>query len=322
MTVLYKMASSNNSIASGFEEDCNKLIFRFESLNNLRYKGFCEIWRDMQFSLVFTCRQSFGELVKFCEEALLIAKKFILPPRSFKERVGGLYLLYGIYFKMPIVDVRIRVTLEDWKHIMKLRKFLREGEHHDANYILSKLIIERAFIHCVFDQEYALEKDHHLKDYKHKKTHSVLPAIKALTESHELLERMDKLSKVYQQKKCALSNDTKPERGLDLYNENIGETIIKDINTFEEEIRRLEDSDNPSKKPQAIETQSINLQSKLESKNCPNKPKCSVTGSKIRAHVGDGFDSDSLEESFTCEPMEEYDPNLPGNFEDSSEESM
>lgn len=36
---------------------------------------------------------------------------------------------------------------------MELHNELKKGEYLDANYILCKLIVDRAFIHCISDRE-------------------------------------------------------------------------------------------------------------------------------------------------------------------------
>ena len=99
-------------------------------------------------------RQTYSELLEFCEEVMSIAKQFVLPPYSFKAQIGGLYLLYGLYYKMPIKDIiKIRVTQDQWISLMELQEQLKEGEHLDANFILSTLIHDEAFINTVFDFE-------------------------------------------------------------------------------------------------------------------------------------------------------------------------
>jgi hypothetical protein len=70
-----------------------------------------------------------------------------------KERIGALYLLYGIYYKIPINQLKIRLTLSDWNYLMELHRQIKIHEHLDANYILCKLIVDDAFIHCVSDIE-------------------------------------------------------------------------------------------------------------------------------------------------------------------------
>lgn len=70
-----------------------------------------------------------------------------------KERIGALYLMYAVYYKMPTDQLKIRMTLSDWKCLMELHSQIKEEEYLDANYILCKLIVDRAFIHCISDRE-------------------------------------------------------------------------------------------------------------------------------------------------------------------------
>lgn len=113
---------------------------------------------NIYFFYIFRGRPTFLELLEFCEETLNICKQFLLLPPRFKERIGGLYLLYGIYYKMPIDQFKIRVKLDDWQNIMELHAEIKEAEHLDANYILCKLIVDNAFHFCIFDSEVYIMK--------------------------------------------------------------------------------------------------------------------------------------------------------------------
>lgn len=195
------MAASKSFILSGFKEDCEQLIARFEQGNDIRFQTFCEIWKEMKFSLVFTGRPTYIELLEFCEETLNVCKKFLLLPPRFKERVGGLYLLYGVYYKMPIDQFKIRVKLDDWRSIMELHAEIKEAEHLDANYILSKLIADNAFHFCIFDKEFGLEKHYRAKEPQSFNPYSVLPTLKDLTDKHPMLSKINELSRAYEEKK-------------------------------------------------------------------------------------------------------------------------
>lgn len=92
-------------------------------------------------------------MLEFCEEVLQIAKLFMLPPNRFKTRIGGLYLLYGLYYKIPFDNTKVRVTLSEWKEIMEFHSNIRDDNHTDANYILSKMIYDDVFHHCAFHSE-------------------------------------------------------------------------------------------------------------------------------------------------------------------------
>ena len=50
------MTKSGNDIsyiASGFREDCVKLIEAFKNGESMKFESFCDIWKDMRFSLIF-----------------------------------------------------------------------------------------------------------------------------------------------------------------------------------------------------------------------------------------------------------------------------
>ncbi|CAL7933367.1 unnamed protein product [Xylocopa violacea] len=234
------MATSKSLILSGFKEDCEQLIARFEQANDIRFETFCDIWKTMKFSLIFTGRPNFLELLEFCEEALNVCKQFLLLPPRFKERIGGLYLLYGIYYKMPIDQFKIRVKLDDWRSIMELHAEIKEAEHLDANYILCKLIIDNAFYFCIFDIEFGLEKHYRVKNTKCFNPYSVMPTLKDLTDKHQMLPNINELSKAYEDMKRTLKLQNESDTGLQLFNSNIAEEIISGIREFEEQRRNLQ----------------------------------------------------------------------------------
>ena len=41
-----------NKMAEGLIADCRLLLSRFENLNTVRFEKFCEVWREMNFSLI------------------------------------------------------------------------------------------------------------------------------------------------------------------------------------------------------------------------------------------------------------------------------
>ncbi|EGI63366.1 hypothetical protein G5I_08256 [Acromyrmex echinatior] len=114
------------------------------------------------------CKSSYhpseAALTTFCEDALCIIKQFLVNASSLKERIGALYLTYGVYYKMPIKQLKIRMTLSDWSCLMELHSQIKQEEYHDANYILCKMIVDRIFIHCISDRELTvLSKEHERK---------------------------------------------------------------------------------------------------------------------------------------------------------------
>lgn len=241
-------------VSNGFQEDCKKLMTRFNQAEDLRFQTFCEIWKDLNFSLIFKGKQKVAELMEFCEEVLHLSKQYLFSA-TFKERICGLYLLYGIYYKMPLTQFKIKVKLTDWQSIMELHTEIREGEHLDANYILSKLIVDNAFHHCLFDYEYTFERGFQEKNNQDSNPYSVLPSIKSLTEKNQIFDKINTLSSSYQQLKCAASTSNTKNCDLNLFNHNFVNDVINDIHELEKsrQIQQKMNQSNTSKKTKKIQ---------------------------------------------------------------------
>lgn len=91
-------------------------------------------------------------MLEFCEETLNIAKQILLSSTGL-DQIGGLYLLYALYYKIPLENIKIRVTLREWPIFLDLHSQIKEGKLYDASYIFVKLVIDNAFYHCVFPTE-------------------------------------------------------------------------------------------------------------------------------------------------------------------------
>ena len=143
--------SANSAIFSNF---LSMLI------SNERKFGFLrKFWVHLYYFLFFFFfvilfrrgRKSYNELQEFCEDTLVVAKQYLVLPGSLGERIGGLYLLYGLYYKIPCHGCKIKVTKSDWEQILQFKSEIKP--HHDACYILAKLMHDRAFLHTIFDTE-------------------------------------------------------------------------------------------------------------------------------------------------------------------------
>ncbi|XP_033222324.1 uncharacterized protein LOC117176259 isoform X2 [Belonocnema kinseyi] len=51
------MAKRSYYLATGFKEDCVKLLNLFDQRNSIRFESFCNVWKEMQFSLIFALTQ-------------------------------------------------------------------------------------------------------------------------------------------------------------------------------------------------------------------------------------------------------------------------
>ncbi|XP_032383146.1 snRNA-activating protein complex subunit 1-like [Etheostoma spectabile] len=126
-------------------EDVEQLLARFQHTDSVRYELFSAIWREMSFSDVFRGISSVAELKRFCRVALATAVKYFLPPYSYQVRVGGLYLMFGLYHtQLAIPPVKIRLALRDWTPIQKFIKDSLKYGHQDVVYIYEKLVATKA----------------------------------------------------------------------------------------------------------------------------------------------------------------------------------
>ncbi|KAG5322136.1 SNPC1 protein, partial [Acromyrmex heyeri] len=229
-------ATTKKRLMEAFRTDCQTLITRFELSYNTHFQNFCEIWKEMQFGLIFAYHPSEAALTTFCEDALCIIKQFLVNASSLKERIGALYLTYGVYYKMPIKQLKIRMTLSDWSCLMELHSQIKQEEYHDANYILCKMIVDRIFIHCISDREYGIERHFYEKQEQPKLDVNLMPEIKELAAPEKLLSTISKLSKVYEEKKRALY-DAEGDSSLQLYDASIADNIVDNIRTIQSESR-------------------------------------------------------------------------------------
>ncbi|XP_068596107.1 snRNA-activating protein complex subunit 1-like [Brachionichthys hirsutus] len=126
--------------------DVEELLARFQLRDSVRYADFSAVWREMAFSDVFLGICRMGELRSFGRVALATAVKYFLPPYSYQIRVGGLYLMFGLFHtQLSSPPVQIRLALRDWASVRTFLKRSLDSGHHDVLYIYHKLVATKAF---------------------------------------------------------------------------------------------------------------------------------------------------------------------------------
>ncbi|KAJ8411716.1 hypothetical protein AAFF_G00153540 [Aldrovandia affinis] len=126
--------------------DCEDLLHRFQETESVRYEVFAAVWRKMDFPSIFYGKMAANEMRAFSRLILTTAYPYFLPPYSFHIRVGGLYLLYGLYnTQLASPKEKIRIALKDWENINKFQEDAMNAQHYDVSYIFRKLISEKAF---------------------------------------------------------------------------------------------------------------------------------------------------------------------------------
>ncbi|XP_018583022.1 snRNA-activating protein complex subunit 1b [Scleropages formosus] len=126
--------------------DFEELLGQFQRTDSVRYENFLPIWRNLDFPSLFYGKIVPNEMRIFCRLALATAYQYFLPPYTFQIRVGGLYLLYGLYHtQLASPKEKIRIALKDWEEVMKFQQDAANAQHYDVVYILRKLLSEKSF---------------------------------------------------------------------------------------------------------------------------------------------------------------------------------
>ncbi|KAI8777741.1 uncharacterized protein LOC106072603 [Biomphalaria glabrata] len=297
----------------GVRTDFKRLMNDYIKLKTVRYEEFSKLWREKKMEYLYIGRSSDREAREFVEEIMLIALEYFLPPYQFQVRVGGLYLLYGLYEIQPIIPkVKIRLTSSQWKDIVTFEQQASQQNHLDVIYVFHRLFEEKAFQFCYAAAEYnpysknilPADKEEDLADdMKEEST--------AVTENFnfETLEQLSFLMEKYQQSKFAL--DTTPHRSLNIISETITDDLVGLIQSSKEKILEIlkKDTKTVTKEDQAETTGERRKHLKeLALAGCasakkPNEFIATELGSKEVFNVADG-EANHIESPQIPEPQE------------------
>ncbi|KAG5276779.1 hypothetical protein AALO_G00109640 [Alosa alosa] len=150
---------NNDHYLAPLKEDFEELLARFKQTESVRYEHFSAIWGDMNFSSInYGLPRAFDKR-HFSRSALTAAYDYLLPPYNFQIRVGGLYLLYGLYnTQLAWPREKICVALKDWGDIQKFIQNAWEGQHLDVIYIYWKLMSSKAFLYSAMPVPLTFQK--------------------------------------------------------------------------------------------------------------------------------------------------------------------
>ncbi|NXN82820.1 SNPC1 protein, partial [Bombycilla garrulus] len=206
------------SAVPGLKEDCEELLGAFQQADTVRFERFAELWRERRFHTIFYGRVRALERNKFTKKTLDLAQQYFLPPYSFQIRVGGLYLLYGLYnVQLCQPKQKIRIALKDWPEIQKFHLDLLDSQHYDAAYILRRLRLARAFHFTAMPKQlsYRNKKKIEENDFKEEFKDQSNRVTTLIT--NDVLEELMNIHDHYQKMKCVISADkSQPDKALSL----------------------------------------------------------------------------------------------------------
>ncbi|NXO37734.1 SNPC1 protein, partial [Locustella ochotensis] len=206
------------SAVPGLKEDCEELLGAFLQADTVRFEHFAELWRERRFHTVFYGRMRALQRNKLTKKTLDLARQYFLPPYSFQIRVGGLYLLYGLYnAQLCQPKQKVRIALKDWPEIQKFQQDLLDSQHFDAAYILRRLRLARAFHFTAMPDllTYGHKKKVEENDFK-EEFRDLSNRVNSLI-TNDVLEELMNIHDHYQKMKCVISADkSQPDKALSL----------------------------------------------------------------------------------------------------------
>lgn len=137
-------------IADGFSNDCDELIHRCLQLQTLNYEAFCNIWKDMNLGMIYLGRNSGAEIAELSEEAIYIAKSYMVKDTdNFEESVAGVFLVYGLLTLQPFRNfARVRIVPDNVPCINRIEIIARRERRLDVLYILGEILVKHSHYHA------------------------------------------------------------------------------------------------------------------------------------------------------------------------------
>ncbi|KAG5857718.1 snRNA-activating protein complex subunit 1b [Anguilla rostrata] len=217
------------------KSDCEDILSRFQRTESVRYEEFAAIWRKMDFPSIFYGKMAANEMRAFSRLILTTAYPYLLPPYNFQIRVGGLYLLYGLYYTQLVAPKeKITIALKDWENIMKFQQDAMNSRHYDVCYIFRKLISEKAFYfaampkHLYFHVKRKPKRQEVCEEFRDR------PArVKELITT-ETLEEIMNVQEHYEKVKAAVSTTPgQPDPAVNLINKHLGPMVQSTVMEYQ-----------------------------------------------------------------------------------------
>ncbi|XP_054157945.1 uncharacterized protein LOC128956276 [Oppia nitens] len=252
---------SGRFIAAGFRQDIESLFSRFISgddgddrptnettisatdagldvkpdpkVVSLRFSRFCQLWRQMNFSYVFSLRQNVNELREFIDEIFVEVLPNVSDDHRLERRVCALYLLYSLYCKQPKMSdnssltstskQKIRINFSYLEQIRCLIQTCKELEQMDVCYVWYKMLAIGAvhFVHVSRLMGPLYIRNSRVTSETQTKTDFLIDQFK--TSLYPPFDELSHIHEKYRTMKEELTDDTPDLQQLDQIQDNIFE---------------------------------------------------------------------------------------------------
>ena len=132
------------------KKDVLQLINDFSERDTLNFDAFQAEWTRLKFYSYHAIGRDGVARTYQLEVLLHVVTELVTDcSNTLIQRVGGVYTWYSLYYTQPSSNVKIRLSIDDWKTVEEFHTSLRTLGHHDADYVLCNLKSFAAFYICV-----------------------------------------------------------------------------------------------------------------------------------------------------------------------------
>uniref|UniRef100_A0A1A9UDK9 snRNA-activating protein complex subunit 1 n=1 Tax=Glossina austeni TaxID=7395 RepID=A0A1A9UDK9_GLOAU len=194
-------------------DDCYTLLENFVNNGNPHFESFCAQWKFMMFQHIYAVQSSTIEIIQTTNAVFHIARRTICgrdsagrkmkaavnsEERSLLRRIGGLYLMYSVYFKQPTKRyVKVQISLRTWKEFTTFVESIPYVPNTDeVRYVFWKLYQSDAFRFTAVDYHLGLEnlvEYDHVDDLENLDSDERPSRLHLMYKLHELTEIQDTL---------------------------------------------------------------------------------------------------------------------------------
>lgn len=225
-------------MAEGLIKDCRLLLSRFEAQQSVRFGKFCDVWKEMNFSLIHCGGRDVIGQNQIVDFLYRIISTYLSESCTFQYRIGALYAIYSVYQTQPCEPkLKIRMTLSMWNELMGLHQEIKDQEHYDADYILRKLKNEKAFLFVAAPvpliygaRESIISEERETNSAVGMETDTIVE------ETYETLQRLSSIHNSYENTKARLQEDGESSLGRSarVISENLVDNISSELEKFQD----------------------------------------------------------------------------------------
>ncbi|XP_028393781.1 snRNA-activating protein complex subunit 1-like, partial [Dendronephthya gigantea] len=218
--------------------DCRVLLARFEEKQNVRFETFCEVWKELKFSLIHHAGEHEWQKIQIVESLYRILGHYLTPSCPLQYQVGAIYSIYSVYHTQHVKPkVKIRMTLSMWNDFLKLQEYVREQKHYDIYYVMTSLRADKAFLFVAMPIQLACGSRDSISLYERDQAKGTRSS-DIVQNTQEIIQKVNEIDALYNSAKMELCSREEGERLVDpvtlrVTSNDLVSNLQSDVETFE-----------------------------------------------------------------------------------------